>query len=104
MTPPRTDPDGYYYGADRDNLPYQSDEIPPVESEECETCLGEGHITLSSCCGNYTNHGECRGECVVQKQEICDDCGGAGRIILISTNADVDASAAAATPQQNQTL
>lgn len=56
--------------------------MPDLKRIECPRCEGSGVDPEwgMECCGNTTSSGECRGDCVVPKQEVCKMCGGDGEV------------------------
>ena len=60
--------------------------VQPETWQQCQSCGGDGWVSGSEpeCCGNVTDHGECRGSCAVEKQIQlqCILCSGAGKFPL----------------------
>lgn len=51
------------------------------EKSQCPECDGAGYFIVAKCCGNITPHGECKGFCHIQDQDLCDVCGGRGVVL-----------------------
>lgn len=54
----------------------------------CFECQGAGWVedVEPGCCGNFTPHSSCRGDCAIPVpcQRECSYCGGAGQVPLAS--------------------
>lgn len=62
----------------------------PLLDWPCFTCEGKGTTIVQGskpdCCGNTTDSGECRGDCVVEvpteEEDACPECGGKGEVTI----------------------
>lgn len=60
--------------------PFQPAPPPDPLNQKCPECSGAGFKMEQKCCGKFTPHGECRGDCSIMDQVVCDVCGGCGVI------------------------
>lgn len=84
--------------ADREELLALAERVEKATgpSQPCPECGGSGYSVGPGCCGNYSPHGDCRGDCAVETQYMCGYCGGACFDVLQPHTAELIRQAATA--------